>query len=138
MDEKMNFLKKVFQLEDKDVEWGIVEEIIRQDGKEETEYKPGLYIKSSRVYVDLIARRFYSIVNLPEITRTIHPANLILEGEGLNIYREDEDGYYDDDDMAVLVAKDNEDIDCLLTSSFVDDIFGVTIYQPGMEEEFLL
>ena len=141
MDEKLEFLKELFNLKDKDVEWGVVVETTRKDGEEESMRKPGLFVKGSRVFVDLYARRFYSRIDKPEIKREIHPAKLLKEGEGLTIIRDDEEeseNTIQSDKMAVLIAKDDDRMDLMLTERFVDRIFSNTVYGPWMENALIL
>ena len=140
MDEKLEFLKGIFNLKNKEVDWGVVQETTYEDNEKVVEHKPGLYIKDSHVFVDLYARRFYSIIKLPEIKREILPAKLLIITEETMFANDDTD---DTDDIpsekkAVLIAKDNDSIKIVLPEDFIEYLFEDTIYNPGMEESLLL
>lgn len=94
MDEKLEFLKGIFNLKNKEVDWGVVQENTYEDNEKVVEHKPGLYIKDSRVFVDLYARRFYSIIKLPEIKREILPAKLLIVSEETMFANDDTDDIY--------------------------------------------
>ena len=130
----INLLKSIYQLQGKKVEWGLIEEItcpkekntwglIVPNGEQNVEYKPGLYIKNSRVYVDIFARRYFSTIELKDtITRKIHRARLkALQG-----------GYI------IIEARDDPSKHIVLGRHFVDDIYNVTVYGEWMEERLLL
>ena len=64
---KFEYLKEIFNLHGKSVGWAIIEEkVMCSDGNQTIELKPGLAIKWSRVYVDLVARRLYSTIKMPK------------------------------------------------------------------------
>ena len=136
MDEKLEFLKGIFNLKNKEVDWGVVQENTYEDNEKVVEHKPGLYIKDSRVFVDLYARRFYSIIKLPEIKREILPAKLLIVSEE-TIFTDDEVDT-SSEKKAVLIAKDNDSIKIVLPEDFIEYLFEDTIYNPGMEESLLL
>ena len=137
----LSYLKEVFDLQDRHVEWAIIEETRKRkekidrdmpdiladylDGyriKEESTLKPGLYIKDSRVYVDLLARRLFSTINLPELSRKVYPARRnSIQGEGI-----------------MFEAKEDTSKRILLSSTFIEDIYNVTRYGEWMEERLLL
>lgn len=130
----------IFNLEGKEVEWGIIvegdtdviNEFLEQEDtkttkneaatKDEVTCQPGIYIKDCQIYVDLRARRFYSTVKLPEIRRLIFPAACVTK-DGKNW----------------LVAKDGQ---ANLTIEFpIEDLWNlykVCLYAPWMEEEVLV
>lgn len=140
MDEKLEFLKGIFNLKNKEVDWGVVQETTYEDNEKVVEHKPGLYIKDSRVFVDLYARRFYSIIKLPEIKREILPAKLLIITEETMFANDDTDDTDDitSENKAVLIAKDNDSIKVVLPEDFIEYLFEDTIYSPGMEESLLL
>lgn len=94
----LDFLKNIYNLHGHHVEWAIIEEIVRdkketedmaemhmlayylsgekvkEEYEEESTLKLGLFIKGSRVYVDLCARRFFSTVNIDILERKVYPA----------------------------------------------------------------
>lgn len=114
----LDFLKNTFGLHGKSIGWAIVEEIT----SETVELKPGLYIKGSRTYVDLYARRFYSIVKLGSFERKVFPARKVRAGDG----------------MAVLESKEYPSKYVVLPKTFINDIFGTSIYGEWMEKRLLL
>lgn len=130
----IKFLKSIFHLQGKNVEWGLIEEITypkekniwgltEPTGKQEVEYKPGLYIKNSRVYVDIFARRCFSTVNIKDaITRKIHRARWKALKGG----------------FVVIEARDDSSKYIVLRRHFVEDIYNVTVYDEWMEENVLL
>ena len=129
----IKFLKSIYHLQGKNVEWGLIEEIAYTNekniwgfteptGKQDVEYKPGLYIKNSREYVDIFARRCFSTVELEDmLTRRIHCARwMAIKGGYINIE-----------------AKDNPDKHIVLGRHFVEDIYNVNVYGEWMEEDVL-
>ena len=91
--------------------------------KQDVEYKPGLYIKNSHVYVDIFARRCFSTVELEDmLTRRIHRAQWkALKG-----------GY------VIIEARDDPSKHIVLEQHFIEDIYNVTVYDEWMEENVLL
>ncbi len=63
-------MKKIHGLQGKSVSYGVVEVKTPQD----VTLKPALYIKGSAQYFDFMSFRFYTVVNLPEISRQVYPA----------------------------------------------------------------
>ena len=119
----LDYLKDYYNLHGKAIEWGlIVETICFNEEKSETEYRPGLYIRRSSVYVDLLQNRLYSVVNLPEIQRHVHPARRSNIGNGK--FR--------------LTAKDNEQMYVELPMSFLSDTHYNRRYGSWMEDSVLL
>lgn len=114
----IGFFKNIFNLHGKVVRWAVVEEI----SSNITDYKPGLFIKGSRVYVDLYARRFYSTVKLDFLERKVYPARRVRAEGG----------------AIVLEAKDAPDKYVILPQTFINDIFGTTIYGEWMEGRLIL
>ena len=115
------YLKEYYGLQSKSVQWAVIEE--NTASKLTATYKPGLYIKGSKVYVDLCARRFYSIISLSQLERKVHVAKLILKKR---------------EGVAVLMAKENNHKSVTLSSSFVSDIHKTGRYGQWMEEQVLL
>lgn len=138
MDELLEFFQSVFHLEDKEVEWGIIEVTTREDGFESTQRKPGLLVKDSRVCLDLFARRFYSLVDRPDFTRKIYPAKMLTEENGLVMIDEDEpDNKYVDGKM-VIEAKHDDRIFLVYDDNIFSRIYFVVTYDPILEEELML
>ena len=130
----IKMLKHIYQLEGKKVEWGLIEEISYEqevdfmehsqpaDKVKEMTYKPGVYIKGSRVYVDLLARRFYSTVNLQHFARKIHRAR----------WKAIKGGY------VAIESRDFPDKYIVLGRHFIEDVYCQTVYGEWMEERLLL
>ena len=116
----LDLLKDIFNLHGKSVGWAIVEEV--RHVSESVEYKPGLIIKGSRVYVDLFVRRFFSTIKLPELERTVYAARMERVGEG----------------KVAIVAKEDGRKYVILPKTFINDILGTSIYGGWMEERLLL
>ena len=116
----LDFLKDLYNLHGKAVEWAIIEE--RSDDNTAPELKPGLYIKGSRVYVDLCARRFFSTLHFLELQRRVYPARRVNIGQG----------------CIALEAKQQPDIHITLSRTFIQDIYAVMRYAGWMEERLLL
>lgn len=116
----LEYLKDYYNLHGKAISWAIIEEISKGDDSQEL--KPGLYIKGSRVYVDLFARRLYSTISLREFERKIHVAKKENVGDG----------------KIVLVAKEDAGKYIVLPKTFVADIHDGTRYGQWMEEQLLL
>lgn len=134
----MEFFQSVFHLEDKEVEWGIIEVTTRKDGVESSQRKPGLLIQDSRVCLDLFARRFYSLVDRPEISRKIHPATVQTEETGLVMIDEDDpDNEYVEGKM-VISAKDNDRMFLVFDNSVFESVFCNALYVPQLEDEMLV
>ena len=115
-----DYLKDYYNLHGKAISWAIIEEIGRADDSHEL--KPGLYIKGSRVYVDMFARRLFSIISLREFERKVHVAKKENVGDG----------------KIVLVAKEDASTYIVLPKAFVADIHNVTRYGQWMEEQLIL
>ena len=49
----------------------------KDEYEEERTLKLGLFIKGSRMYVDLFARRFFSTVNIDILERKVYPARRV-------------------------------------------------------------
>lgn len=117
MDLNVNLVKQIHNLEDKDVEWAVIEE----KTPTKTTYKPGLKIKGSSLYVDLLARRLYSPVELPEFKRKIYDAKVI-----------------DVDDMIVFVSHEYVHKQIVLPASFLTDMYLPIRYDKDLEGKLLL
>lgn len=116
----LDYLKDYYNLHGKAICWAIIEEIGRADDIHEL--KPGLYIKGSRVYVDLFARRLYSTISLIEFERKVYVAKKENVGDG----------------KIMLVTKEDASKYIVLPKTFVADIYNVTRYGQWMEEHLLL
>jgi hypothetical protein len=138
MEEWMEFFKSVFQLEDKEVEWGIIEVTKRENGDEDIQLRPGLLIKGSSVCLDLFARRFYSLVDRAEITRKIHPATMQTEETGLVMIDEDDPENEYVEGKMVISAKDNDRMFLVYDDSVFESVFCNALYVPQLEEGMLL
>ena len=142
------YVELIYNLQDKKTEWCIIEETthpkdtswMSQDMKilkeispelfeEETEqepemtHKPGLYVKGTRLYVDLYARRFFTTVEWPGlISRKVHPAKWTYVKGG----------------KVCLKARDDESIFLMLSRNFILDIHNVCWYDKSLEGRLLL
>lgn len=134
----MEFFQSVFHLEDKEVEWGIIEVTTRKDGFESTQRKPGLLVKDSRVCLDLFARRFYSLVDRPDFTRKIYPAKMLTEENGLVMIDEDDPENEYVEGKMVISAKDNDRMFLVYDDSVFESVFCNALYVPQLEEGLLL
>lgn len=114
---EIEILKKIYNLENKDVEFGVIEDIY--NGKQK--FKPGLIIRSSKLYVDLLERRFFTKIKCEELTQAIYPAETMVEG-----------------DMMAFIAKEDEKKQVVLPNTILDDIYNVAWYDPSLEETVLL
>ena len=139
----LDYLKNIYNLHGHHVEWAIIEETIRykkEDSEnmveemisralgeemkyeEESKLKLGLFIKDSRVYVDLFARRFFSTVNIDILERKVYPARRVSCGDG----------------NVAFEAKEDTSKNLVFSKNFLQDIYGVTQYGEWMEERLLL
>ena len=114
----LDIIKNIYCLHGKSIEWAVIEET----SKSGSNLKPGIYIKGSRVYVDLYARRLFSMVEVSEFARRIYVAK-----------REKVDK-----DHIALIAKEDVQKSIILPRTFVADIHNVTIYGKWMEAQLLL
>lgn len=142
---ELDFLKNIYNLHGYHVEWAIIEETVRhkmkgtedpaqmlqaylsgEEGKddyeEESTLKLGLFIKGSRVYVDLFARRFFSTVNIDILERKVYPAGRVSCGDG----------------NVAFEAKEDTSKYLVFSKTFLQDIYGVTQYGEWMEKRLLL
>lgn len=143
---ELGFLKNIYNLHGHHVEWAIIEETVRDKKQkaedpvqmlltfylseekvkdeydEERTLKLGLFIKGSRVYVDLFARRFFSTVNLDMLERKVYPARRVSCGDG----------------NVAFEAKEDTSKYLVFSKTFLQDIYGVTQYGEWMEERLLL
>lgn len=115
--EKIEFLKKLHNLQGKEVEWCLIEETTAGG----TSYKLGLSVIGTRLYVDVAARRFFSTVNLREFSRKIYPADEIESQE-----------------VIVFEARDDNEKYIILPPTFLEDIYGVMLYDKSLEGRLLL
>lgn len=116
----LDYLKDYYNLHGKAINWAVIEETGRADDSHKL--KPCLYIRGSRVYVDLYARRLFSTISLREFERKVYVAKKENVGDG----------------KIVLVAKDDASRYIVLPKTFVADIHNVTRYGQWMEEQLLL
>ena len=118
---KLEYLKEFYGLQGKSVHWAIIEE--KRASEKAFNYKPGLYIKGSKVYVDLNSRRFYSIISLSLLERKVYVAQLkVCKRQGI----------------ATLIAMDDKDKSIVLPHSFVEDTHNNCRYAKWMEDNVLL
>lgn len=110
-------IRKIHNLEKKDVEWAV----IKEETPTKVTYKPGLKIKNSSLYLDLLARRLFSAADLPEIKRKVYAAEKIDNGE-----------------MVAFVAKDDTGVQVVLPSSFLTDVYLPAWYDQSLEGRLLL
>jgi hypothetical protein len=127
----IEFLRDFYHLQGKNIDWAIIE-VCHPEGKLDinpmrinrkypnSEFKPGLIIEGSRVYVDLYERKFQIPVVLGSSSRKAHPAELKSGGN--------------DSEYAALVAKEDPSMQIILPSSFVRDIHRQCWYGEWMEE----
>ena len=141
----LDYLKTIYNLHGHHVEWTIIEEAVRHkmqktedlaqmllthlsgeekmdEYEEERALKLGLFIKGSRVYVDLFARRFFSTVNVDILERKVYPARRVSCGDG----------------NVAFEAKEDTSKFPVFSKTFLQDIYGVTQYGEWMEEQLLL
>ena len=114
---KIKILKQIYNLQGEDVEWVVVEE----KTKEETTYKLGLSVIGTRLYVDIVARRFFTTVDWPEISRQVYPAKEI-PSRGVIIFE----------------AKDDSEKNVIMPKSFLSDIYANAWYNKSLEGHLLL
>lgn len=114
----LDIIKNIYCLHGKSIEWAVIEEV----SKGGTNLKPGIYIKGSRVYIDLYARRLFSTIELSELSRRIFVARREKVDKG----------------HIALIAKEDSQKNIILPRTFVADIHNVTIYGKWMEEQLLL
>ena len=136
---------KLYNLSEKETEWGVVVEILGEEPKPKPEpkdpmaalleefmefeglskpkkpqkffYAPGIYIHDSNCLIHLRDRRIYSVISITEITRRVYPAEWqVVDGRSR------------------LVAKENSGI---FTETSVEEIWDahkLSLYGPWMEE----
>ena len=141
---ELDYLKNNYNLHGCHVEWAIIEETVRHkmektddtaqmvlaylgeeeklEYEEERTLKLGLFIKGSRVYVDLFARRFFSTVNIDILERKVYPTRRVSCGDG----------------NVAFEAKEDTSKFLVFSKTFLQDIYGVTQYGECMEERLLL
>ncbi|MDO4162334.1 MAG: hypothetical protein Q4D80_04955 [Pseudomonadota bacterium] len=118
--ESLAFLREYFRIPaNKKIGWGIIEECLEKNGK--TEYRPGVYIENSRVYLDIAKRRFFTQMSSPLISRCIHPA--VKTRQGL---------------ACCYTAKDNKNLSIVRSRTYITDIFYPAIYSKELEENLLV
>ncbi len=70
-------LKLVHGLQGKSVGYGVLE--VKTASSSEIKLKPALWVRGSRQYFDFYSFKFYSEVNLSEISRKVYPAKIRRE-----------------------------------------------------------
>lgn len=117
--ETLKFLREYFKIPaSKKISWAIIEET-SANGK--TEYKPGIYIEGSNVYLDIAKRRFFSKVSNRTISRRVYPANRTTEKLS---YR--------------YTAKENPMLMICRSKTYIADVYYPAIYSKELENEMLL
>lgn len=115
MDKKT--LKKIYNLQGKRVDWAVIEEKTSVG----VTYKPGLVIRGSKLYIDLLSRRFYTPLELSEISRKAYPAKRVKKNG-----------------IEVFFAKEDASKNVVLSLGAIQDAYSVAWYTPKMEEQVLL
>lgn len=136
---------KLYNLSEKETEWGVVVEILGEEPEPEPDpndpmaallaefmkseglakpkkprkilYAPGIYIHDSNCLIHLRDRRIYSIISIMEITRKVYPAEWQMV-----------------DSKSRLVAKENPEIFTETSVEELWDIHKLSLYGPWMEE----
>ena len=121
MEEKRNEmnlkqLKSIHGLVGKKVSYGIIKVTSATTGQKN---KPGLYIKGSKLFFDLLNQRFYSALTLSELKREIVPAKMHRSGG-----------------MLLLRADDGTELK--MSAETIESIYVGKFYQSWMEEQVLL
>lgn len=117
--ETLKFLREYFRIPaSKKIGWAIIEEISENGA---TEYKPGIYIENSHVYLDIAKRRFFSIISNRIISRRVYPA--FRTAEKLS-YR--------------YTAKENRKLSITRSKTYISDVYYSAIYSKELENEILL
>ena len=114
-----DYLKDIYNLHGKTIGWALIEVTDKNNPDKKPEYSPGLYIKGSKVAVNLYERRFRSPIELGGYSRRVLPAKLQRSGK----------------DFVILVAKDDSSKYMLLPPTFVKDIHYATRYEDWMENK---
>ena len=115
--ETLKFLREYYRIpQNKKICWGIIKEVSSTG----TEYRLGVIIKGTNLFLDVALRRFYSTVVLTRVSREIFPATRrscdklsyeFVAENGLSIKR---------------------------SKTFISDIYYPMIYDKHLEEETLL
>lgn len=112
----IEIIKKMHNLQGRELHWAIIEEKTLSS----ITYKPGFVIEGSELVLDLLARRFFSAINLPEFQRNIYLADQI------------------ENEMVAIVAKEDPSKQTILPASFLDDVYQPAWYTPSLEEQILI
>ena len=112
----LNQLKSIHGLVGKKVSYGIIKVTSLTAGQK---YKPGLYIKGSKLFFDLLNQRFYSAVTLSELKREIVPAKMHRSGG-----------------MLLLSAEDGTELK--MNADTIESIYVGRFYQSWMETQVIL
>ena len=116
----LEFLKDYYHLQGKSIEWAVIEETFDNKPEKNT-MKPGLFIKDSRVYVNLYERKIQtSLINFYGFSRKAYPAEKATAGKNA--------------EYAVLVAKEDQTKQIILPANFVKDIHRECWYGEWMED----
>lgn len=112
--ETLKFLREYFRIPgNKKIGWGIIEEINASG----TEYRLGVDIIETNLFLDVALRRFYSKVQLRSISRKIYPA-VRRSCDRLNYEFVAENG------LRIKRSK-----------TFIADIYYPAVYSKELEEE---
>ena len=113
----LELLKKIYNLTGKEVEWGVIEYTF----EDKTDYKLGLIILGSRLCVDLVGRRFYTLWDSKVLKIKIYLADVEEE-----------------DSMVAFVAKEDSSKQVVKPSSILDDVYSRAWYHNELENVALL
>ncbi|MBQ8464861.1 MAG: hypothetical protein IJ545_02500 [Alphaproteobacteria bacterium] len=117
MDKKT--LENIYNLQGKRVDWAVIEEKTSVG----VTYKPGLVIRGSKLYIDLLSRRFYTPIELSEISRKAYPAKRVISKKN---------------GIEAFFAKEDASKNIVLSLGAIQDAYSVAWYTPKMEEQVLL
>lgn len=115
--ESKSFLHEYFRIPSSIVtDWCIIEEIANK----EQSLRFGLWIKDTKLYLDIAHRRFYTAGSFGPIARKIHPAEKRkIKGQ------------------LTLTSRDNPDMIICLPNSFMADVFYPAIFQRSFLKDKL-
>lgn len=112
--ETLKFLREYYRIPgNKKIGWGIIEEKTAAG----TEYRLGVIVKGTDLYLDVALRRFYSRIVRRSVSREIFPA-VRTSCDALNYEYTAENG------LSIKRSK-----------SFISDIYYPAVYSKELEEE---
>ncbi len=112
--ETLKFLREYFRIpKSRKISWGIVEETSATG----TEYRLGVVIRGTNLFLDVALRRFYSQVELRSVSRKIYPAE-----------RKSNDRF-----NYVFIAENGLSIKC--SKTFIVDIYYPALYSKQLIKE---